>query len=99
LIHNLRDPNNNTVVDVETTDDDLLHATVVVEPFARMLLARVSGGLTLDDFIADMAALQDLKGEWFLCVEHRKPDSPRSLATRRLREVAARYGGLDYVED
>lgn len=91
MTHYLRH-NTNTVVDVESHENDL-HCVVCIDGYSRLLLAKPD---RRHEIIADFSALQELRGEW-----HEQPkqdEMPSELAERRLREIGNKYG-LQYVTD
>ncbi len=81
-----------TVVDIETTNDDLM-SVICIAAYSDMLLNEETRQL---EMIQDFAFLQELRGEYFETPGQQ--ESPKELVERRLKEVGDKYG-LAYVTD
>ncbi len=98
MIHYLR-LNNNTVVDVEATKDDI-RSIVCIAEYSRLLLKCASQDGVYSDAIVEMMldfeGMQGLRGEYHETTD--KKESPDEFVRRRLRKVGKKYG-LTYVTD
>lgn len=104
MIHFIRNENNDTIVDVDATEDDI-HVVVLILGYTRLLLDRFVTTSRLvtprarhsqTELVNDFASLQELRAEYF--ETNYDKETTDELAERRLREIAEKYG-LGYVTD
>jgi hypothetical protein len=91
MTHYLRN-GTETIVDLETTKDDL-HCVIDVRGFSNLLLSSDKQQELIDDF----NDLQEIRGTWFERIV-RDDTTPRIFATKILKELGKKWG-LYYVED
>ena len=95
VTHFIRDSQNNSIVDCETTKDDV-RCLVDVRHFANYLLR--SHYSKWDEIINDFAAIQELRGTWFESTP-RPNMTTREFAAAACRELVFKHPGLCYVTD
>ncbi len=95
MTHFLRTNNNETVVDIETTDDDI-RTVIDIKEYSKLLLSLDSSSC-VDNCINDFSQLQDIRGLWFEMVNVMNI-TPQKFVEQVLRNYAAIYG-LFYIVD
>lgn len=95
MIHYLRNENNVTIVDIETTKDDI-HCVVIIDTFSEKLLEQKYINRSL--FVNDVNNIQEIRAEWFEKLEIGGKQTPHELAKYRCIELAKKWN-LNYVVD
>lgn len=91
MVHFLRDHKNNTIVDCDASADDI-GCLVDIQHYSIFLLHNLT---RTREIVADFAAIQEIRGEFF---ESGWKGTPDELAEVRVRVLADKYG-LVYVTD
>ena len=94
MTHFLRTKSNNTIADVDATEDDI-HPGIMLREFCRFLFMEVPF-FKREEFIEDMATVDDLRMTYHE-VDHRKTP-PDELAEKLMKPMAVKWG-LYYVTD
>jgi len=103
MTHYLRTRDGTTLVEVETSGEDL-SVVVCIGSYSQTLLERLDDpNFNIEEFIEDFSELQELRGEWFERQEPpwvgvRSPSTPNDLVKERLGALATKYG-FSYVTD
>ena len=86
MTHYLRNNDNKTVVDVQTTQVDI-RCVIVIKEYSALLLAFGFGDPY--EFIDDMSQLQELRGEWF--ENPNQKETPDEFVEKRLKAIAEKW--------
>lgn len=95
MTHYLRNSRNETLLDIETTKDDI-RVVVCIKAYSNYLIYALDDIYKQVDFMQDFHDLSELRAEWFEAV--RKDESPNKLAERRLKEIADKWH-FSYITD
>lgn len=94
MTHFLRNHRNRSLVDIETTDNDI-RSVICIREYSELLLN--TDVVKRNDLVNTFHGLQEIRGAWYENVAHRSM-SPHDYVRKVLTTVAEVWG-LDYVVD